>query len=113
MPHQWLQLFAKLLWEKKLSVWEFRYALAVLGPYPEKNMALLFEFLKTTRSLKDRFIRVYRIYWHGKLLISPFGEPLALRQCPLPPGISFFFMLQHFQVRKLRFLSERHLAKLF
>lgn len=56
LAHKCLKFFLKLRREKKLAVGEFRDALVVLGPYPEKNMALLFEFLETARSLEQGFI---------------------------------------------------------
>jgi len=61
LAHERSQLFAKLGRENKLSIRKFREALAILGPYPEKNMALLFEFLKTARSLKQGFIFLHYI----------------------------------------------------
>lgn len=68
LAHQWTQLLAHLLRENKFPVRKIRYALPVLAPDTEKNMALLFEFSKTARSLKNRFISYY-IVMHCNLLM--------------------------------------------
>jgi len=66
--HQLAKPIAHLLRENKFPVRKIRYALPVLAPDTEENMAQLFEFSKTARSLKNRFISYY-IVMHCNLLM--------------------------------------------
>jgi len=54
-PHQSSQLFAKLPRENKFTIGENRYALAVLAPDTEKNIAQLLQLLEPARGFIETF----------------------------------------------------------
>ena len=94
--HQRLQLFAHLQRENKLPVRKFRYALAVLAPDTEENMALLFQLGQAPGCIGDTFILLnhinnnrHRLNARGSLALW-FG----LDNSAAWPAVSIFFFMK-------------------
>jgi hypothetical protein len=55
-PHHAHQSLAQIERQSELPIWKFRYALAILTPDTEENMAQLFQIRESARGFIETFI---------------------------------------------------------